>query len=61
MRVLENCNIIVASSLKQTTWLRKNLHVRFVQSEAETIPINIDSSNETGDEGEGDNTADSDG
>lgn len=31
MRVLENCNTIVASSLEQTTWLRKNLQVRVAQ------------------------------
>jgi hypothetical protein len=44
MRVLENCNTIVASSLEQTNWLRKNLQVRLAQPDLETP---IDSSNET--------------
>jgi len=43
MRVLENCNTIVASSLEQTNWLRKNLQVRLAQPDLETP---IDSSNE---------------
>ena len=56
MRVLDNCNTIVASSLEQTTWLRKNLQVRVAQPDAQsnkssatanqTTPIG--SSNETG-------------
>ncbi|CAF1093610.1 unnamed protein product [Adineta ricciae] len=33
MKVLEYCNTTVASSLKQTAWLRKNLQVRVTQSE----------------------------
>ncbi len=43
MKVLENCNTIVASSLEQTNWLRKNLQVRLAQPDLETP---IDSSNE---------------
>ena len=43
MRVLEYCNTIVASSLEQTKWLRKNLHVRLAQHDLETT---TDSSNE---------------
>lgn len=31
MRVLDSCNTIVASSLEQTTWLRKSLQVRVAQ------------------------------
>ncbi|CAM4958947.1 unnamed protein product [Rotaria socialis] len=37
MRVLDNCNTIVASSLEQTTWLRKNLQVRVAQPDAQSI------------------------
>jgi hypothetical protein len=58
MRVLDNCNTIVASSLEQTTWLRKNLQVRVAQPDAQsnksgttanqTTPMGIGSSNETG-------------
>lgn len=36
MRVLDNCNTIVASSLEQTTWLRKNLQVRVAQPDAQS-------------------------
>ncbi len=43
MKVLENCNTIVASSLEQTNWLRKNLQVRVAQPDLELI---TDSSNE---------------
>lgn len=39
MKVLENCNTIVASSLEQTTWLRKNYQVRLTPAE---FDINID-------------------
>ncbi|CAF4343884.1 unnamed protein product, partial [Adineta steineri] len=47
MKVLENCNTIVASSLEQSKWLRKNLHVRVAQSDSEPIKLPIiDSSNE---------------
>ena len=47
MKVFENCNTIVASSLEQTTWLRKNLHVRVTQSDSETTTqTTIDASNE---------------
>ena len=71
MRVLENCNTIVASSLEQTTWLRKNLQVRVAQLDAQTIRSGttnstgqispaIGSSNETGNV-PGDDTADFDG
>jgi hypothetical protein len=58
MRVLDNCNTIVASSLEQTTWLRKNLQVRVAQPDVQstksgstgnqTAPIGTGSSNETG-------------
>jgi hypothetical protein len=58
MRVLDNCNTIVASSLEQTTWLRKNLQVRVTQPDIQsnksgattnqTAPIGIGSSNATG-------------
>ncbi len=58
MRVLDNCNTIVASSLEQTTWLRKNLQVRVAQPDVQstksgattnqTAPIGSGSSNETG-------------
>jgi hypothetical protein len=44
MKVLENCNTIVASSLEQTTWLRKNLQVRLAQPDLEPT---TDSSPET--------------
>ena len=37
MRVLENCNTIVASSLEQTTWLRKNLQVRVAQPDSQAL------------------------
>ena len=37
MRVLDNCNTIVASSLEQATWLRKNLQVRVAQPDAQSI------------------------
>lgn len=37
MRVLDNCNTIVASSLEQTTWLRKNLQVRVAQPDAQSM------------------------
>ncbi|UJR10286.1 hypothetical protein I4U23_014493 [Adineta vaga] len=47
MKVLEQCNTIVASSLKQTTWLRKNLQVRRDQADSETVN---DSSSETDNE-----------
>jgi hypothetical protein len=48
MKVFENCNTIVASSLEQTTWLRKNLQVRLTQSDSDTTTqITIDASNET--------------
>ncbi|CAF4045021.1 unnamed protein product [Rotaria sp. Silwood2] len=46
MKVLENCNTIVASSLEQTNWLRKNLQVRIAQFEPGTQQITLDSSNE---------------
>jgi hypothetical protein len=36
MRVLDNCNTIVASSLEQTTWLRKNLQVRVAHPDAQS-------------------------
>ncbi|CAF4329023.1 unnamed protein product, partial [Rotaria sp. Silwood2] len=36
MRVLDNCNTIVASSLEQTTWLRKNLQVRVAQPDIQS-------------------------
>jgi hypothetical protein len=36
MKVLEHCNTIVASSLEQTNWLRKNFQVRLVQPDLET-------------------------
>ncbi|CAF0944762.1 unnamed protein product [Adineta steineri] len=55
MRVLDNCNTIVASSLEQTTWLRKNLQVRVAQPDIQstksgstsnqTTPIGTNSSN----------------
>jgi hypothetical protein len=45
MKVLENCNTIVASSLEQTNWLRKNLQVRLTQPDQQESTI-IDSSNE---------------
>ena len=44
MKLLENCNTIVASSLEQTKWLRKNLQVRSVPSDLTSI--NGDSTNE---------------
>ena len=47
MKVLETCNTIVASSLQQTTWLRKNLQVRFSQADLEIPQTITDSSNET--------------
>lgn len=57
MRVLDSCNTIVASSLEQTTWLRKNLQVRVAQPDAQSMksgsvsnplaPVGINSSNET--------------
>jgi hypothetical protein len=47
MKVLETCNTIVASSLEQTKWLRKNLQVRLTQSDLETAPTITDSPNET--------------
>jgi hypothetical protein len=47
MKVLETCNTIVASSLEQTKWLRKNLQVRLTQSDSETAPTTTDSPNET--------------
>ncbi|CAF3374341.1 unnamed protein product [Rotaria sp. Silwood1] len=46
MKVLENCNTIVASSLEQTNWLRKNLQVRISQTDPCTQPITMDSFNE---------------
>ncbi|CAF1108703.1 unnamed protein product [Rotaria sordida] len=46
IKVLENCNTIVASSLEQTNWLRKNLQVRITQSEPNTQRITTDSFNE---------------
>jgi len=70
MRVLDNCNTIVASSLEQTTWLRKNLQVRVAQPDSQstkssstanqTAPIGIGSANETG-HNPGDDPADFDG
>ncbi|CAF0958288.1 unnamed protein product [Adineta steineri] len=55
MRVLDNCNTIVASSLEQTTWLRKNLQVRVAQPDNQstksgstsnqTTPLGTNSSN----------------
>ncbi len=70
MRVLDNCNTIVASSLEQTTWLRKNLQVRVAQPDSQSIkssstgnqttPIGIGSSNESG-HIPGDDPADFDG
>jgi hypothetical protein len=59
MRVLDNSNTIVASSLEQTTWLRKNLQVRVPHTDVQSIkttsinnsqPIStgMSSSNETG-------------
>lgn len=57
MKVLENCNTIVASSLEQTTWLRKTFQVRVAQPEIQsnksgstnnqTTPQSISSANET--------------
>ena len=57
MRVLDSCNTIVASSLEQTTWLRKNLQVRVAQPDAQSMksgsvsnplaPVGTNSSNET--------------
>lgn len=47
MKVLENCNAVVAASLEQTTWLRKNLQVRIVQSDTTSTQISMDSPNET--------------
>ncbi len=44
MKALEHCNTIVASSLEQTRWLRRNLHVRLAQTDLEST--SIDSSNE---------------
>ncbi len=46
MKVLETCNTIVASSLQQTTWLRKNLQVRLSLPDLEIPQTIIDSSNE---------------
>ncbi len=70
MRVLDNCNTIVASSLEQTTWLRKNLQVRVAQPDIQstksgstgnpTPPMGTGSSNETGNI-PGDDPADFDG
>jgi hypothetical protein len=70
MRVLDNCNTIVASSLEQTTWLRKNLQVRVAQPDTQstksgstanqTATIGTGSSNETGNI-PGDDAADFDG
>ena len=37
MRVLDHCNTIVASSLEQTTWLRKNLQVRVPHTETQSV------------------------
>ncbi|CAF0867652.1 unnamed protein product [Adineta ricciae] len=37
MKVLDNCNTIVASSLEQTTWLRKNLQVRVAQPDTQSV------------------------
>ncbi|CAF3354247.1 unnamed protein product [Rotaria sp. Silwood1] len=58
MRVLDNCNTIVASSLEQTTWLRKNLQVRVAQPDnqstkssstgSQTTSTGLGSSHETG-------------
>ncbi len=58
MRVLDNCNTIVASSLEQTTWLRKNLQVRVAQPDIQSTktgstgnqptPVGSGSSHETG-------------
>ena len=58
MRVLDNCNTIVASSLEQTTWLRKNLQVRVAQPDIQSTksgattnqiaPPGIGSGTETG-------------
>jgi hypothetical protein len=57
MRVLDNCNTIVASSLEQTTWLRKNLQVRVAQPDTQstksgltgnqTTPMGSGSTNES--------------
>jgi hypothetical protein len=57
MRVLDSCNTIVASSLEQTTWLRKNLQVRVAQPDTQSVksgstsnplaPVGTNSSNET--------------
>ncbi len=70
MRVLDNCNTIVASSLEQTTWLRKNLQVRVAQPDIQstksgattnqTTPIGISSPDESGNI-PGDDPADFDG
>jgi hypothetical protein len=70
MRVLDNCNTIVASSLEQTTWLRKNLQVRVAQPDVQSTksgstgnqitPIGSGSTNETGNT-PGDDAADFDG
>jgi hypothetical protein len=70
MRVLDNCNTIVASSLEQTTWLRKNLQVRVAQPDNQstktastanqTAPQGSGSANETGTI-PGDDPADFDG
>ena len=52
MKVLEYCNTTVASSLKQTTWLRKNLQVRVTQSELDNTKQAISESfSETDSEG----------
>jgi len=37
MKVLENCNTIVASSLEQTTWLRKTFQVRVTQPDIQSL------------------------
>lgn len=41
MKVLENCNTIVASSLEQTTWLRRNYQVRRAQPDLEMTPDSL--------------------
>lgn len=47
MRVLDNCNTIVASSLEQTTWLRKNLQVRVAHPDTQSTKSGVVSNQTT--------------
>ena len=47
MKVLENCNTIVAASLQQTKWSRKNLQVRRAEPDPDTTQTTVGSFNET--------------